>query len=152
MPGYHPHSAALAISLGGLALGAALAMATPTQMRMAPDPPWRNAHATATARAIASEDAGAPLFSGDTYEMLPARAMMHQAYAEPALPPSQARYDDDGAWAQPDLDAPDLDVAVGVAVEPELLGDVVPADVAEEDRADAPWAEEVSDDIAPVDG
>lgn len=139
MPGYDPRSAALAISLGGVTLGAALALATPTQMRMPPDPPWRSAQGSEIARETASEGAAVPWFSGDTYEPLPARAIMRKAYAEytePALPPPEAPYGDDGAWTRPEM-------------MPEAAGDVVPA---QEERAelqpqeDGPWGEEVGDD------
>ncbi|WP_408588155.1 hypothetical protein [Novosphingobium sp.] len=135
MARFDPQSAGLALMAGGLVLGGALAAATPTRMRPAPEPEWRIP--SAPILTITSSDDSAPWFAANTYEVLPA---IHRAatYAEAALLPAEARlprsYGDDGDWRQIDADRIDADQV-----------EVAGAD------EDAPILANEDDEAAPVD-
>ncbi|MCW1384245.1 hypothetical protein OLX02_15580 [Novosphingobium sp. KCTC 2891] len=89
-------SAAFAIAIGAMTLGAALAAATPTRMRPPPDPPWRIRASTGQTLGTApTADATYAWYSGDLYETLPAAPTYREAEYLPAVAPAAARFQDD---------------------------------------------------------
>lgn len=66
------HDPAAVLVLGGLALGGALALATPTHMLEAPEPAWRGKGAIpAQQQAIVDSGGGPVTYSGETYPVEP---------------------------------------------------------------------------------
>ncbi|WP_225206417.1 hypothetical protein [Novosphingobium huizhouense] len=127
-----PSRLPLLLVAGGLAFGGVLAAATPTRMREAPEPPWRQLTAPRDGVALAQDDAATDSgwFSAATYEVFPAPRWSRAPQGE-ALPPPAARFGDDAQWRMDDADLG----ADPAADAPEVFDEAPPGG---DDRADNP--------------
>lgn len=146
MARFDPQGLGLGLLAGGLMLGTALAMTTPTRMKLPPAPPWRIASGE-QASAQPADDAtnSTPWFTASTYEILP--AMRHvPTFSGDAVPPAEARladsYADDSHWQQIAADAPDAAEDESEILAPE---DDEPAATPREEDVAADLAEEGDD-------